>query len=127
MTRATWRDPRWAATASRSSGGRAPSGERRVELCLGLVVERGLDDRAAELGDARDHLVGRALAREHEQRDEEDQADQAAPQRAACGTRGGGAAGLVQLDLAVRPAFDDDHVLEDDRLLLGQLGELAGD
>ena len=35
--------------------------------------------------------------------DEEDQADQAAPQRAAGGADAGGAAGLVQLDLAVGP------------------------
>ena len=32
MTRATWRDPRWAASARRSSDGRALAAERRLQL-----------------------------------------------------------------------------------------------
>ena len=54
--------------------------------------------------------VGRA-DRHAEQRHEEDQADQAAPQRAAGGADAGQRR-LVQLDLAVVAALDDDHVLE---------------
>ena len=47
--------------------------------------------------------------------------------RAAGGAPGGRAAArLVQLDLAVRPALDDDEVVERDRLLGHQLAELGG-
>src|SRR5215207_6509669 len=167
MTRATWRDPRWAATAPRRSDGRAPAGQGVVELSFGLAVERGLDDLAPVLRDPRQDLVRGALAHEHhergaalveplaerlhelvvdarvgegagsaaggradrhaEQRGKEDQPDQAAPQGAAGGAGRGHVAGLVQLHLAVRSPLDDDEVVEDDRSLLRQLGELGRD
>src|SRR3954468_18284086 len=179
MTRATWRVPRWAWITSRigrepparppvrgragrgaseGAGRGALAAQRRLELRLRLVVERGLDHLAAVLVDARQNLVRRRLPHEDddrrafvaepraevfeelvvdahvgerpgrtargradrhaEERGEEDQADQAAPQRSARGTRAGRADPLVQLDLAVRAPLENHDVVEDDRLLL---------
>src|SRR5690349_995112 len=68
MTRATWREPRWAAIAWRSSDCRRLAGERLLQLGLALRPEPGLDDLAAELRDPREDLVRRAAAHEHDHR-----------------------------------------------------------
>src|SRR3954469_7233280 len=89
MTRATWRVPRWAWITSRigrepparppvrgragrgasaGSGRGALAAQRRLELLLGLVVERGLDHFAAVVRDPRQDLVWRRLAHEHDDR-----------------------------------------------------------
>src|SRR6187200_1142121 len=88
MTRPTWRVSRWASIRCRISpitgarparrcgrgcaagalGGRRLPFQRRLQARLGLVVERGLDDLAAEPLDAREDLVGRALAHQHHDR-----------------------------------------------------------
>src|SRR5690242_20067879 len=75
---------------ARTSGGAGV--ERLLQALLGLVAERALEDLAAVLVDARNHLVGRHPAHEHEQRRA---AGRAGPRRVDR---------LVQLDLAARLA-----------------------
>src|SRR3954454_12403470 len=67
MTRATWRELRWAAIAWRRSDCRL-AGERLLQLGFALRPEPGLDDLAAELRDPREDLVRRAAPHEHDHR-----------------------------------------------------------
>jgi hypothetical protein len=106
--------------ATESDQGRRTGLELVTELLEEVVVH----------ADVR-HLPRRGAARgadghAHEGR-EEDQADQAAPDRAAGGTGPGRAHGLMQLDLAVRPVLDHDRVLEGDQMLLGRLDQRSSD
>src|SRR5215217_6650639 len=68
MTRATWRELRWAAIAWRRSDGPRLAGERLLQLGFALWPEPGLDDVAAELRDPREDLVRCAPPHEHDHR-----------------------------------------------------------
>src|SRR5512132_3757754 len=68
MTRATWREPRWAAIAWRRSDGRRLAGERLLQLGFALRPEPGLDDVTAELRDPREDLVRCVAPYEHDHR-----------------------------------------------------------
>src|SRR6478735_6225098 len=54
----------WGVPAAPIVLGRGRVADRGLEVLLGLAVERGLDNVAAVLADARDDLVRRALAHE---------------------------------------------------------------
>src|SRR3954447_15147174 len=87
---------------------RDDGGAARRQLLPELLHELVVDARVGE--GARRRTAGGA-DRHAEQWHQEDEADQAAPQRAA-GRAGARHRGLMELDLAVFPALDDDEVVE---------------
>ena len=109
-----------AETLLTSSTSAALPGSSSVpSFFMKLVVDAEVGHRAAE------RATGGA-ERHAEQRHEEDEADEAAPQRAARGAEAGHRR-LVQLDLAVLLALDDHQVLELDHMGLDRLPEVPGD